>query len=52
MDIRMYAVPNSGWFYDLGFLIGVALSLPIGWICAIIAVISFFALGSNLAAPG
>ena len=37
MDIRMYAFPNSGWFYDFGFLIGVAGSLPIGWIAAIIA---------------
>jgi len=37
MDIRMYAVPNSGWFYDLGFLVGVALSIPVGWICAILA---------------
>jgi hypothetical protein len=24
-DIRIYAFPNSGKFYDLGFLIGVAL---------------------------
>jgi hypothetical protein len=39
MDIRMYAVPNSGWLYDFGFLIGVAGSLPIGWFCAILAII-------------
>ena len=24
MDIKMYAIPNTGWFYDLGYLIGVA----------------------------
>ena len=42
MDIRMYAVPNSGWPYDLGFLIGVTGSLPIGWLCAILAVIAFW----------
>lgn len=40
VDIHMYAVPNSGWFYDCGFLIGVAGSLPFGWVAAIIALIS------------
>jgi hypothetical protein len=39
MDIKMYAFPNSGWFYDLGFLIGVVFSLPVGWLAAIIATI-------------
>ena len=37
MDIKMYAVPNTGWFYDLGFLIGVVFSIPLGWIAALIA---------------
>jgi hypothetical protein len=23
-DVRVYAVPNSGWWYDLGFFIGIA----------------------------
>jgi hypothetical protein len=23
-DVRIYAVPNSGWWYDLGFFIGIA----------------------------
>lgn len=23
MDIRIYAFPNSGWWYDLGFIIGI-----------------------------
>ena len=36
LDIQMYAVPNSGWLYDCGFLIGVAGALPIGWLAAII----------------
>lgn len=35
----MYAIPNAGWFYDTGFLIGIAGSLPIGWIAAIISTI-------------
>ena len=39
LDIKMYAVPNTGWFYDLGFLIGVVFSIPVGWIAAIIALI-------------
>lgn len=38
-DVVMYAVPNSGWFYDFGFLLGVAGSLPIGWIVAILSII-------------
>jgi hypothetical protein len=36
LDIHMYAVPNSGWFYDCGFLIGVGASLPIGWLAALL----------------
>src|SRR5262245_63873172 len=39
LDIRMYAMPNSGWWYDAGFLLGVAASLPLGWIAALIAVV-------------
>lgn len=23
-DIRIYAYPNSGWWYDLGFMIGIS----------------------------
>lgn len=37
--VEMYAIPNTGWFYDLGFLLGVSVSLPIGWIAAIISVV-------------
>ena len=37
LDIRMYAVPNSGW-YDAGFLLGIAGSMPLGWIAALIAI--------------
>jgi hypothetical protein len=39
LDIRMYAVPNSGWWYDAGFLVGIAASLPLGWVAALIAVV-------------
>jgi hypothetical protein len=39
LDIKMYAFPNSGWFYDLGFLIGIVFSIPAGWIAAIIALV-------------
>ena len=38
LDIRMYAVPNSGWWYDAGFLFGMAGSVPLGWIAALIAI--------------
>lgn len=38
-DIGMYAINNTGWFYDGGFLIGVAGSLPIGWMAAIISTV-------------
>lgn len=39
-DVEMYAINNTGWFYDAGFLIGGAGSLPIGWLAAIISTIS------------
>lgn len=42
VDVEMYAVPNSGWFYDLGFLLGVAISLPLGWVAALISIILLF----------
>lgn len=38
-DVVMYAIPNTGWFYDLGFLLGVGGSFPIGWLAAIISTI-------------
>lgn len=37
--VVMYAIPNTGWFYDLGFLIGVAGSIPVGWVVAILSTI-------------
>jgi hypothetical protein len=40
-DIGMYAYDNTGWFYNLGFLIGIIGSIPIGWAAAIIALIAF-----------
>ena len=38
-DGAMYAVPNTGWFYDAGFLIGMVGSIPIGWAAAILSII-------------
>ena len=38
MDVRMYAVPNSGWWYDAGLLLGITGSIPVGWAAAIIVV--------------
>jgi hypothetical protein len=38
LDITMYAVPNSGWWYDAGFLLGITGSVPLGWIPALIAI--------------
>jgi hypothetical protein len=35
----MYETPNSGWFYDCGFLLGVTGSMPIGWAAAIVALL-------------
>ena len=41
IDVKMYACPNAGWLYDLGFLFGIVFSFPIGWIAAIIAVATY-----------
>ncbi len=38
-NIRMYATPNSGRLYDLGFLIGVCGSVHLGWLAAIISTV-------------
>jgi hypothetical protein len=38
LKIGMYEIPNSGFGYDCGFLIGVGFSIPIGWLAALIAV--------------
>jgi len=46
LDIEMYAFPNSGWFYDFGFLLGIIGSIPIGWAAAIIAIIFHIFIGS------
>jgi hypothetical protein len=40
LEIRMYSAPNLGWFYDLGFCIGIAFSIPVGWIAAIVALLA------------
>ena len=36
-DVGFYAIPNSGWWYDFGFTLGVGGSIPCGWLAAIIA---------------
>lgn len=42
-DIVMYAIPNTGWFYDFGFLIGLIGSIPVGWFLAIISLLGHLA---------
>lgn len=37
LDIKMYAFPNAGWFYDFGFLIGL-LASPLGWLASLVAI--------------
>ena len=44
LEIKMYAIPNSGWFYDFGFLLGVGLSLPIGWLAALVTLLLYLFL--------
>ena len=39
IDIHMYAVPNSGWFYDFGFLLGILGAGPFGWLATIISIL-------------
>ncbi|MCO5120210.1 MAG: hypothetical protein M9951_11320 [Burkholderiaceae bacterium] len=39
MDVQMYALPNTGWFYDFGFLLGIMFSLPVGWMAALVAIV-------------
>ncbi len=38
-DVGMYAIPNTGWWYDFGFILGVTGAIPLGWLAALI---SFF----------
>ncbi len=37
-ETKFYAMPNTGWFYDFGFLLGIILSIPFGWLAALIAI--------------
>jgi hypothetical protein len=41
INIKMYSIVNTGFNYDLGFMIGILLSLPIGWLAAIISIVYF-----------
>ena len=43
LDIKMYAVPNNGFNYDIGFIIGIIGAIPLGWLATIIS-IAFFLL--------
>lgn len=43
LDIKMYAVPNSGFGYDIGFLLGIVGAIPLGWLATLIS-IAFFLL--------
>lgn len=38
IDIQMYALPNSGFGYDLGFLLGIIGSIPVGWLATLISI--------------
>jgi hypothetical protein len=42
LNIKMYQVPNSGFTYDLGFLIGIVGAIPIGWLAALISIGFYF----------
>lgn len=42
LDIKMYAVPNSGLTYDLGFLLGIIGAIPLGWLATIVSIVFFF----------
>ena len=42
INVEMYALPNTGFNYDLGFLLGVTASIPIGWLAALIALAVHF----------
>jgi len=43
LDIKMYAVPNGGLGYDVGFLLGIIGAIPLGWLATLIS-IAFFLL--------
>lgn len=42
LDIKMYATPNSGLTYDLGFLFGIVGAIPLGWLATLIAIGFYF----------
>jgi hypothetical protein len=43
LDIKMYAIPNTGIGYDVGFLLGIIGAIPLGWLATLIS-IAFFLL--------
>ncbi len=42
IDVKMYATPNVGFGYDIGFLLGIIGAIPIGWLATIIAIGFYF----------
>ncbi len=41
IDIQMYEMPNSGFGYDLGFLIGIVGAVPLGWLATLISIVFY-----------
>lgn len=42
LEIEMYAIPNSGLPYDVGFLLGIIGAIPLGWLATIVSILFFF----------
>lgn len=43
LEIKMYAIPNNGLGYDIGFLLGIIGAIPLGWLATLVS-IAFFLL--------
>lgn len=39
VDNPIYINPASSWLYDVGFLLGILFSIPIGWIAFLITIL-------------
>jgi len=42
IDIQMYELPNTGFGYDAGFLLGLVGSIPVGWFATLVALSFYF----------
>lgn len=38
IEIKMYAVNNTGFGYDLGFILGLVGAIPLGWLATLISI--------------